>query len=194
MTKVEFEQVIRDLCLRGNTLDSIIPVQIQSAIAFVERRYNFRAMQHYSALAITEPVIGLPSQFKAMVWVRIEVDDDWQYLTLSEPMTRSCIEIPDRYWIRNDKELHLWPSPDQTYDGQMLCYRYTSWADDHWLLDRAQDVLLAKTMLNMLPVLRDDNQMVAQHWQAQFADGLQLLVESEVEGEHGGDLELVIGD
>ena len=194
MTKAEFEQAIRDVCLRGNTLDAIIPVQIQNAINFIERRYSFRAMHKYTEVYLTLAKVGLPSRFKSIQFFRIWKADDWQYLTLSEPMTRSCVDIPDRFWIRNDRELQIWPEPDKAYEGEILYMAYTEWADGHWLLDRAQDVLFARTMLNMLPILRDDNQMVAHHWQAQFSDGLQLLVESEVEGEHSGDLELVMGD
>jgi len=65
-----------------------------------------------------------------------------------------------RYYCMADAQFHLYPTPDSTYDMELLYYTkipaLSSLITENWLLDYAPDVYLYGSLLHSAPYLQED--------------------------------------
>ena len=153
---------------RGTALDAHIPGAVRRAARWIERNYSLKYMEEHflfdiDASATNPRLITLPSAVKKIEFFRWK-DTDGDYHNMTQVAAQ---DFPDNeetdpvsFWMEGDRRLYLGETPEDDIDGaEILFIRYTSWPTDdaaeHWLIDNAEDLLLAQSAMNMLPFTRD---------------------------------------
>lgn len=172
MTKATFEADISAIINRGTRYDSYIEGYTARAIAFLERNYSFKYMERFCEFTVSagsnEPeVLPYPSRLKEMSFMRFIKDDgEYHYIKQGDPQQFAfsptnvdLADLPTHYHIDADQRIWLNKRVTEDQSGELMYYQFTDWSDvesgdTHWLLDHAEDVLFAHTIIQMGPLLR----------------------------------------
>lgn len=187
--------LISETLNRGSRYDAYIPSRVRQAALWLERNYSFKYMERYVSFTATatgaEPrILPMPSAVKKIDFIRFgPYDNDWHYLTLVDP--RDVIDTepdengrPSGYWL--DGMDHIWmdAAPEEDMVGEMSYVQYTTWPTDYtqtnWLVTYGEDVLLARAMVHLAPVVRM-SPLLVQEYNALLTDGLRTLVGADEE-------------
>jgi hypothetical protein len=198
-TYTQFKAMVSNVINRGTSLDSTIPYAVQHAVEFIEQNNNLKYMERFVTFqldpALAEPrALSFPGSgfCKSIIFVRIVEEDDstdetnFHFLTQIDPQDSKYFDggRPDHYWL--DGESYLWfdREPDEEYDGEMLFNKYSDIAslgasDNHWLITRANGLLLCETMIHMAPWMR--NREILQFYKELRGEQLKTLLQADEE-------------
>lgn len=170
LTLGDFYTTVRDALGRGTALDAVIAANVRKSVRWIERNVDpgYLYMQKFGTLTLTSSgtyphVIDVPHQrMKAILFFRLVGDDnDYTYLHKIDPREVNELDTaqPAGYWLDGTTRIILDAKPDEDYTAEMQWVEYSSWniaeTHTHWLLDNAEDLLFAQTMLAMAPYTRD---------------------------------------
>lgn len=197
LTLAEFKALVSDGLGRGTTLDSVIGTRIAMAVQWLERNYTFQYMRQWTELqALTSAqfpyIVSLHNmRIKGIELIRQRTSDNEGGHLFGRPLKR--VHPGDResrsagpvesYWPNGVSSIILnsIPTEDLTFEAHIK--QFTAWgtADDftHWLMDNATQLLLARTMMMLVPRTRDPK--LWQTYKAEFDLELQSFNVSEEE-------------
>ncbi len=175
-----FHAAIKDICQRGDTLDSIIPTYTRIAAKFIETNHNFLQMKKSSSLAavagsreITPPT----TLVKRILDINYEnTDGSLTHLTMYDsPKLHLNFEedFPKTMW-QADGKYYLGEIPNADYTLTRWAYEYTTWptanAGTNYILEEYEGILLAQTIIQMAPSVRNKelNAEFADLWKIQW--------------------------
>ncbi len=197
-TLAQFKSMVSASINRGTTLDQFIPYGIQHAIETIEQNNTLKYMERFASFQadpnLAEPrALALPNEFvKAIDFVRFVEPDanaagaDFHYVKQIDPRDSKYWDegVPDNYWI--DGMSYLWfdRAPAEELEGEIsyiLKTDYTSLvdADNHWLVSNANGLLLAQTMIQMAPWMR--NKETLQFYKELRGEAMKTLLLADAE-------------
>jgi hypothetical protein len=176
---------------RGNVFDADIPGYATDAVRTLENTYNWKHMwvedEVSLAAAATTRQIEL---LKTVTFIQRQVGTKW--LPLKKVSSNQFLEPgtsadPGGYWLENQTTIKFDSAP-----AADLPLRYGYWVytnvdevqDDLAWLDLDEGLLIAATILEMGPLLKDDK--VAARYQPILSAKLEILRVAEVEAEFEG--------
>jgi hypothetical protein len=193
----EFHAEIKASLARGDSLDAIIPGYTRRAALWMERNYTFQYMKQFlevdidPTLASTPRYIelgpGAPKAIPMFRWVL--GDGTYMPLTKVDPLRLDALEVstPESYWLDGTRRIILSSTPGEVLHGELRIDRYTPWPAEltftHWLLDRAEDVMLAQTLIMMSIHLRDPR--LRDNYKQMRDEGMLTLLNAEDELQYG---------
>jgi len=194
MTLGEFHTMVRDIIKRGDRLDAQIVAKTREAARFIEQNFSMKYMEQYKTFQLDseagEPrFMPIPSsRLKAFIFIKLFANEEWRDVVQRDPRGMAISQtagIPSEYFLQGKTGMWLNCPPADDYDGQLMFHEYTEWptdedTDDIWLIEHAQEALLAQTILKMIPILRDPT-MKAEYeavWQSSIKT--LLLAESDL--------------
>lgn len=203
MTLAEFHTLVSGIINRGTSVDTSIVGATRRAARFIERNYTFEYMKQYdsnvaiAAAATTILVSAFTSnEVKRILFLRTldtTTDPDatvYKYITRSDPMDLGSLEEgrPTHFWMSDKDTIQLDMTADKAYTAQIQWVEFTAWPTDTgespWLVDNAEDALLARTMLYMAPIVRMAPKEY-QMWQQNWAEAVKTLVDAQIDYENG---------
>lgn len=166
-----FHTLVRNSIARGTSMDDMIPLAVRQAVRWLERNYSLGYMHKFKTFTLlssgADPrIVAMPhARVKAVKFLRLLLPTG-QYAYLTQVMGQEVDspegDIPAGYWVEGER-LWLDTPPKEDFPAELLWVEYTEWPTvgtaEHWLLNHAEDVLLAQTVLQLGPQLRDDKLM-----------------------------------
>lgn len=200
-TLAQFKTKVSQAINRGDTLDAHIDTALQHAIEFIEQNNTLKYMERFVQFQIdpnlSQPrAISLPDEFvKSFVFVRIVTPTanggDFHFIDQIDPQDSKYYDsgIPDHYWVDGVGYLWLDRVPAELYEAEMLYNRYTDYStltanSTHWLITRANGLLLAQTMIQMAPWMR--NKEILQFYKELRGESLKTLLLADEEMRQSG--------
>jgi hypothetical protein len=195
-TLSDFFATVSDTALRGNALDGAIPGAVKRAIEFIERNYNLPYMRKLETKTVTDEIVidgVLGQNLKSVQAVRWQDSDSvWQKIVQIDP---DQLLSSDGLWpagyehlVETDSAgvtthtLRFDSAFEEATEVEILAWQLTPIdlenpsVADVWLVNQAQDTLLARTMVNLAPVMREPQLM--QMYQQLYMEGIKTLVGS----------------
>jgi len=198
MTLSDFIAVVRSATLRGNALDAQIGPAIRRAVLFIESNYNMPYMRRKIdvAVAVDDTAVVLndtthqAGRLKSIERVRFNDGGDWYYLkqvdswqlVSNEAEAPVAFELTSTLSAAGATEVTL--TFDSAWAEAQTLEIWGFWRTEIdltnpssagiWLINNAEDVLLARTMMNMAPVMRDPQ--VLGMYQQLWMEGQQTLI------------------
>jgi hypothetical protein len=195
MTLGDFKTRVKNGIRRNDTADSLIEPAAAAATRWLERNYTFLYMMQFRRFTISASAndprqLSLPSsRVKAVRMLRIEKDSGYfHYVPLIDPkdMTRVHEGLPEGYWLDGRQRIWIDATPTEDLSAEIQFSEYsifpTQDSETSWLIDNAEDVLQAQTIMFLAPELRD--QKVFQFYQRLRDEGLKTLLLAEDEGKY----------
>lgn len=199
MNLAQFHTLLDDFSDEGGLQDGRIPTLVRQAVLHFERNYNFQYMKRTTTLSFpiaAEPVMQSLGKFVKAI-MSIEVRDPGT----TKGLKRVAI-TEDSHAVLDDQEfeekfpvLKMVASTGDTLIAPMVAMTAakdlhvwyvsttTDWPVDHFdlythpLIDRAEDVLLARCMVQMSSVTKDPE--LLQFYQGLYQEGLKTLLDSD---------------
>jgi hypothetical protein len=192
-TLAEFTAQIKGNIRRGSSQDANIPGWIRKGALWIERNHTLQYMMKFAEVDIDPDVDEdiryvtlLDTRIKAVKMFRwVNTDGTFAYMSLKDPQDYVNVETgqPAGYWLDGVSRIVLSSTPDSVLHGELHISRYSAWptADSahHWLLDFAEDVLEARTMMNFAKSVRDAEAYT--YWKGEFDLNLPDLYSAEYE-------------
>ncbi len=164
----DFHTLVQDGPLNDPTMAQFIPEATRQAAAWLERNYTYLFMEVKFDFVITKgdsivELTATASQIKSIKWARItKSDGNFDYLQQvdANDLIDKPTQRPETFWLAGIDEMYLGEDPDAAYTMETVVALYTDWLSNnnnftHWLLDHAQDLLLAQTVLQLAPYMRE---------------------------------------
>lgn len=172
-TLSEFHADVADCVGRGSSLVSVIPRRVKMAAEWIERNYTFQYMRQMATLevlsAATYPhIVSLANlyvkELTAIRRRRVATDGSYAFdqpLQKVSPIDRSDRPAgnPESYWLNGRSSIVFNSVPDEDMTFELHGVFMTIWGTgdswQHWLLDNAHELLLARTLMMLMPRTRD---------------------------------------
>lgn len=198
LTVSDFHSLVSDEANRGTTLDGYIPSAVRRLVQFLERDYSYQYMHRFNLLTVyanaNQPrAVAFPNDYvKSIEFLRFRKSDG-KYVKMLQIQPGEDIEwndssLPRAYWLDGTSYLWLDSIGSDNLEFEISYYEYTDWPSDtsqtHWLLNHAEDVLLAGTMMFLGPYAREPEWM--QTYKSIFDAGLLAMKQADVELQEGG--------
>lgn len=194
-----FHDLVSGVVNRGTRYNSNIIVATRQAVRWIERKQTLKFMDKFSTFSLSVDQADLTfasSRIKRVYFIRFPIGGDFHYLNgqrSPKGFTSGQAGRPSEYWWERGTQRLVFSIPvDTAYDAEVMWAEYTTWPTDtspdftsvfeHWLLDNAEDLLMAQTMLFMVPTLKDP--LVRQFWQPIRDEGLKTIEIAEDEFRH----------
>jgi len=186
---------------RAKVFDADIPSAVKDAVRTLEDIHNWKHMwvlNSSQTLAQDTNSIAL-DLVKSVRFVRFHLFNDLGDFVKFKYMKKVSIDqvisidegpLPLGFWMADRNTIHLdaKPSIDTTYD--VGYFQYSEIDDDLPWLEIAEALLIAQTILEMAPLLKDDKTQA--RWGAQKQEKLAVLQESDLVHEFDGqDMQMV---
>ncbi len=180
---------------RGSAYDTEIPAYVKEAALYIERNYTFQYMNRYSTFnldadAAQPRLITLPTRIKRDNVIRIVgTDGEYGYLTKVDPYQQKSLvtEQPSGYYLDGDTRIWLAQIPAEDYPCEIFWTAFTTWPTDYsnepWLAANASDVLMAQTMVDMAPHLKDPDLITM--WEGKLRMHMKSLLDADLELQEG---------
>lgn len=185
----EFHSEVSSFLKRGTALDSVIPTFVRQAARFLERNYNFLYMERFVETTVVagDRYIILPStRVKQVNFFRWrDGEGEFSYLRTVNPKDQLAWGDvrPSGYWRDGSVGLVLDSVTDATLEGELQIVEMTDWPtnpnSEHWLIDNAEDVLLAQSMM-IAATSQRDTAMYQVYLNARN-EGLKTIIDSDIE-------------
>lgn len=198
-----FFSQVSSVIRRGTTLDADIPAAFAGALQFIEQNYSLAYMRRVSTLAVSPLVRSFTwsglnaASLKSIHQIRwLDDDSRWNRLIKVEELdfVDTSGPIPSGYIV--NKEIAMDGTESQVFEMDsyfseatelnITAYHFTKWTGDTaaaniWLLNNAQQLMLARTMINIAPIMRDGDllSMYQASWQEHVATLIQWQDEEE---------------
>jgi len=194
----DFHALIDDFANEGGVQDTRIPTLVRQAALFLERNYNFQYMKAQVTLTFAtaeDPVAvslgrrvktiisGEVREFETLVGIKqVAFTSDPHAILDDEEFEQKLpvlkfVDANSETWIKplvpltEDIDIHVWLVV-------LTAWPTNNFADfEHPLIDRAEDVLLARSIMNLGSVTKDPE--LQQFYQAQYQEGLKTLLDSD---------------
>lgn len=186
-TLADFQTVVRGAVRRGTSLDVEIGTATRRAIEFIEKNFNLPYMRKKLTQSVTSSIsiTGDDGQYlKSVQFVRWQDSDGfWYWIRQIDPDQLVSNEgtTPSGYEHTIEADGLGALTHTLTFDAafetattvEVMIYRFTKVdltnAGDSsiWLVNNAESALLARTMLNLAPIMREPQvmQMYQMLWQ-----------------------------
>lgn len=158
----EFHTVVQTEANKGTTLSGVIPSRVRMAARWLERNYTLKYMEQYKKASLADGCVRLPNTvIKTINFIRYYKDSKWHYIKQIDPRQERTREtaFPTGFWIDGVEAIRFDAWPDEQLEVFIGVAEYTIWPTEltatHWLLDNAEDALLAKTMMLLAPHARE---------------------------------------
>lgn len=192
-TYAELQAEVADF-LNRDDLTAVIPSFIQMAEAQLNRDVRHRNMEVRKDAQIDDQYLATPSDFLEVVRLRlmgttqqamnlVSRDEmaDWRY-------NNSDVAGKPLYYCVSGCEFELYPTPDSTYDIEILYVQKIPALTDenttNWLLTDAPDLYLYAVLVETAIYLRDDERLAS--FGAMYQSKLAALNTSSRKGTHSG--------
>lgn len=206
-TLAEFHSMVGDEVNKGTRYDSVIPRFTRRAARFIERNYNFLYMERFAELDLdlSSPnprFVAFPSEeTKKVNFVRYprviggSNQQEYVYLSKVDPIDVVSIEPETRprgYWQTGDATGANFLVLDQVGTDELTFevhyIEFSTWSTDtgstHWLLNNAEDVMIAQTMRMMAPYANEPDWIMA--YKAMWEEGIRTLTMVDEEARNAG--------
>lgn len=190
----DFHTTVRTWLKRGTALDDTIPTAVRMAARFLERNYTFMYMKQWFEVTVEadDRYITLPSNlFRQVNFFRFRnTENEFRTIRRINPLQQTSIseDTPSGFWRDGATRLILDAATPEELTGEVQAVVLTDWPTNlnstHWLIDVAEDVLLAQTLMYSGFGQRDV--AMYQMYKTIRDEGLQTLVQSEQEAEYSG--------
>lgn len=196
----EFHSTVRDSLARGTALDSKIIAYTRQAARWMERNKAYKYMEKFGGIVLNSSatfphVVDLPSPTVRNISMFRIVGSDGVYSKLKNisPRDQTALDTakPVGYYQIGYTKLILDSKPDEDYICELLYNEFTPWPTDesatNWLLENAEDVLLAQTLYMLAAFQRDVKLMTI--YKNLRDEGLHTLetVDGDLEGSNTDD-------
>ena len=200
---------------QGTRLDTYLPRYVRRAVRQLERNYSLLYMERFSGVdldvdAANARFLPWPSELtKKINFVRYAASTDgtvttaqnsnargWVYLQRCDPINVTSIETasPQAYWLTGGEDglgylvLDQVGTTDITFEIHWV--QYTDWDSllttaTHWLLNNAEDVLIAQT-LQLLAGLADEPDWIPKYTKMRD-EGIRTLLMADEEFRSSGE-------
>jgi hypothetical protein len=167
-TYAELKSAVADF-LNRDDLTSVIPTFISMAESTLNREVRHWRMEQRSTAEIDDQFLTLPSDW--IETVRISVQDTVPYtlnLVSRDAMQDYRFRGDDvaskpLYYAHIAGEIEMYPTPDATYDIEMLYLKKIEALSDsntsNWLLSEAPDLYLYAALIETAIYLKDDERL-----------------------------------
>lgn len=209
MTLGDFHDIVKAEANQGTRLDSYIPTAVRRAARFMEVNYSFLYMERFQAAELD--VSGSNPKFlpfpgdttKKINFVRYTQmagsepnrESNYVYLNRVDPIDIAVIEStgnPTAYWLTGDESgsrfLVLDRVPATNLDLEIHSVEYSTWPTNlsatHWLLENAEEAMLAKTMQRLARYAEEPEWM--QFYAEPFEEGLRTVLMADEEARFAG--------
>lgn len=195
MTLTELHAQISATLNKRDIFDAVIPNYVAQAAMWLERNYTFKYMERFVEFTLDPDVdnprtITLPQEAKKIHFIRRLADDgSFYYPKLVDPseVTSSTTAAPAGYWL--DGTCFIWfdNTPAEAYSMEMRYDAFTVWPTDYaeepWLAKYGPDFLIAQTMIQFGPRIRDKG--LIEEYRIQRADIVKTLTLADAELRNG---------
>lgn len=201
-TFADFQTSVREAVRRGNSLDIEIASASKRAVEFIERNYNLPYMRKVLTQNATDEVriTGEDGNYlKSVQYVRWANPCGWQRIVQIDPDQLLSAEglwpagyehLVENAGVGNTEHVLKFDAPFETAtDVEILIFRFTridltNPSDANiWLVNNAEGALLARTMINMAPIMREPQ--VMQMYQMLWQEEQKTLIHAAHELEQG---------
>lgn len=160
----DFHSVISNEANKGSSFSDVIPAKVRQAARWVERNATLKYMERFVEASLSDRCWNFPTtRIKSIIFVRHLLENGkYKQIIQVDPQQVVSIDegIPDGFWIDGDD--HFWfdafPS-EGNLELELLLVEYSDWPTDltktHWLIDNAEDLLIAQTMILLAPTARE---------------------------------------
>lgn len=202
ITLTDFYAMVRTAHGRGTSLDALLPRFVEQACLWMERNNSMKYMEREGDVLLaadsTFPdTMVLPNcRVKAVRWVRTLVGSDaactsWNYFRKLDPREQRSDRMetfPRGYWQSGHSTIRISGPVEEDTTFSVGWYQYTDWPTEdndgecaHWLIVNAHDLMLAQTMIQLAPVLRDKG--LLDTWGPVRDQALKTLVQADEEAD-----------
>jgi len=175
-------------------LTSRIPDFITLGEAYINRMLRIRPMERrvQASTVSGTSYYGLPPRYRQMRHMKLLTSPttDLEYVTperLDTIYAGSTNGKPRVYTVAGD-EIRLGPTPDASYTMEMLYYQafesLSSSKPSNWLMEEAQDLLLAATLSELGPFIRDEKAVI--YWTQKRDNIIVNLTTEDSKDRHSG--------
>jgi hypothetical protein len=186
-TFADFQAIVRAAVRRGDSLNVEIASAAKRAIEFIEKNYNLPYMRRVLEQTVTNEAVisgadgNLLKSVQYVRWIDscgtwhriVQIDPD-QLVSNNGVVASGYEHLIESDGVGNITHRLVFDAAFATpTDVEILIYRYsridlTNPSDaDLWLVNNAEGALLARTMINLAPIMREPQvfQMYQQLWQ-----------------------------
>jgi hypothetical protein len=191
----EFYQRVSRAIHRGTVFDEDIPGYAADAVRELENENDWRHMKVdvSDVLTVSTTVNEIAPTLvpmKNVRYIRIVTASGTRIpLRKTQPDNVLSIESgrPGAFWMKDDETIGLDAYPNYAYPYEMLYFAYSARPLVNALpwLTLAEDVLIARTLLKMQPLLRNDK--LIQRWGLVESRAMPALLEAQVVGDYDGE-------
>jgi hypothetical protein len=188
MSIATFEARVSRAIKRGKVYDNDIPAYAKDAVKTLEKGHNWKHMWTEEDVALATGVnyreIDL---LKSCQWIKLKTDDGvYHPVKKVSPIQLWALEegSPGGYWMSDLTTVQFDRTPNSDLTLRYGYYLYSEYDDDLPWLNLDEGLLMAQTMLEMAPLLK--NPAFVSMYSPIVAAKLELLVTAEVEAEYGG--------
>ena len=194
-TLSNFYTLVSQSVLRGTALDAQIPGAVSRAVEFIERNYNLPYMRHTLTKSVTNEFVidgDAGQNLKSIQIVRWQDQSAWRRIVQIDPdqllssdanwaagyehfvntttagITTHTLRFDAAFAVATTVEVMFWKMTQIDLANPSVA--------DVWLVNNAQDTLLARTMVNLAPIMREPQLM--QMYQQLYMEGIKTLVGS----------------
>ncbi len=197
-----YERVSRAI-RRGTKYDDDIPGYAADAVRELEDLENWKHMwveDETKTLTIgtAQLDLGTGIKVKSVRFLKL-IDENGAYIPLAKVQKEQVISTnlsdnqrPTAFWMINRDLIGLDEKPNIAYKYSVGYFQYSTspLVDTLSWLTFAEDLLIARTIMKMQPLLRDDK--LIQRWGQIEANRMPTLLESELVSEYDGQVNTVV--
>lgn len=190
----DFFTTVSGAIRRGTALDAEIPGAFRQALQFIEQNYALPYMWKKSTLSVaaaTREFVWSGTDANSLRNIRnirwLNTIGEWNHLKQVDELDfRSTEGTPEGYIMMTEmdtggvqsRRFEMDAAFDEATSLTISAYHFTRWNGDQavgniWLINNAESAIMARTMINLSPHLRDPQ--VMQMYQALWAESLIVL-------------------
>jgi len=204
-TVSSFLTVLRATVARGSSLDALLPSALHNALRYIEMNYNMKYMRLRTSISVLAASTNYTWTGDDSTNLKVVRDLYWY----GSDGTKYDLRQVQPYEIESNTGSDpsgFYLVPEQQTDGsinhqfyfdaphseartlRLQAYTYRGWngneaATNVWLLNNAEQLVLARCMIQLAPVMRD--QAIMQMWATVFQDNLGAVLQAQDEMERG---------
>jgi hypothetical protein len=191
-----FYQRVSRAIRRRNIFDADIPGYAADAVRELENEHDWRHMkttvgdQVLVVSATVNEIRPVITRVKNVRFIKL-IGNAGDWVPLRKTQEENVLAItsgrPGAFWMKDADTIGLDAYPDFAYPYHMVYFRYSArpLENDLAWLTIAEDVLVARTLLKMQPLLRDEK--LIQRWGLIESRAMPALLEAQVVSDYDGE-------
>jgi hypothetical protein len=192
-TYAELKSAAADF-LNRDDLTSVISTFVTLAEADIQRKLRHWRMEKRSSAEIDTQYSAIPADWVETIrfYVTSGQTSPLSLISQSEMLQRRMetgnVAGRPLYYASTGAQLELFPTPNATYDAELLYYSKLDTLSDsttsNWLLEEAPDVYLYGTLMHSAPYLKDDQRIAI--WAGLYQAGIDTLNSASDSAKYSG--------